>query len=209
METQYEPWEPGWETTSWEPVLEKIEQNFKRWNMCNPSLDSKHLIVQMIIGGMTQFLTNAQGMPKSIETAITKEIRTFIWNECRSPPISLTRLEHCRDSILYRLVLAYFTAHDDWASQHNITIMCRVIPHIMCSFPAIIHQTQDTFLHSCNAFPRSRLAHVLMHLCISSCIIAFHRASLRFIMHHHVPSHIIAFLRIFAFHCTSSDSIAI
>jgi hypothetical protein len=29
----------------------------------------------------------------------------------------------CRDSILYRLVLAYFMAHDHWASQHNITIM--------------------------------------------------------------------------------------
>jgi hypothetical protein len=81
------------QVTSWEPVLEKIEQNLKRWNMCNPSLDGKHLIIQMIIGGMTQFLTKAQGMPKSIETAITKKIRTFIWNERRSPPISLTRLE--------------------------------------------------------------------------------------------------------------------
>jgi len=47
----------------------------------------------------------------------------------------------CRDSILYRLVLAYFTAHDNWASQHNITIMCRAIPHIMRSFPAIMRQT--------------------------------------------------------------------
>jgi hypothetical protein len=81
------------QATSWEPVLEKIKQNLKKWNMCNPSLDGKRLIVQMIVGGMTQFLTKAQGMPKSIETAITKKIRTFIWNNRRSPPISLTRLE--------------------------------------------------------------------------------------------------------------------
>jgi hypothetical protein len=79
--------------TSWEPILEKIESNLKRWNMCHPSLDGKHLITQMNMGGMTQFITKAQGMPKSIEAAITKKIRTFIWNDCKSPPISLTRLE--------------------------------------------------------------------------------------------------------------------
>jgi hypothetical protein len=95
--------------------------------------------------------------------------------------------KRCRDSILYRLVLAYFTAHDDWASQHNITIMCRAIPHIMCSFPAITRQTQDTF-------PRSRLARVLVHLHILSCIFPFHcasshsHASSRFIAHLHISS---------------------
>jgi hypothetical protein len=36
---------------------------------------------------------------------------------------SAYHLVQCRDSILYRLVEAYFTAHDHWASQHNITIM--------------------------------------------------------------------------------------
>jgi len=104
----------------------------------------------------------------------------------------------CRDSILYRLVLAYFTTHDDWASQRNITIMCRVIPHIMRSFPAITRQTQDTFPHLRNAFPRSRLARILAHLRVSPCIFAFHRASSRSIAHLRVPS------RIFAFHRASS-----
>jgi hypothetical protein len=100
----------------------------------------------------------------------------------------------CRDSILYRLVLAYFMAHDNWASQHNITIMCRVIPHIMHSFPAITRQTQDTF-------PHSRLAHVLVHLHMSSCIFACH----------HTSSHVITHLRmsscIIVFHHASSRSI--
>jgi hypothetical protein len=106
-------------------------------------------------------------------------------------------LPRCRDSILYRLVLAYFTAHDDWASQYNITIMCRAIPYIMHSFPAITRQTQDTFPHSHNAFPRSR-------------IFAFHRASSRSITHLRVLAHlrislrIFAFSRIFAFHRASS-----
>jgi len=120
-------------------------------------------------------------------------------------------LYRCRDSILYRLVLAYFTAHDHWASQHNITIMCRAIPHIMHSFPAIMCQTQDTFLHSRNAFPHSRLARVhhasscsiahlciplcifVTHLCILSRIFAFYHASLHFITHLCILSRIFAF----------------
>jgi len=90
----------------------------------------------------------------------------------------------CRDSILYRLVLANFMAHDDWASQHNITIMCRAIPHIMCSFPAITCQTQDTFPHLRNAFPCSRLEHILAHLCI----LVHLRISSRTFIHLHVSS---------------------
>ncbi|KIK36156.1 hypothetical protein CY34DRAFT_34249, partial [Suillus luteus UH-Slu-Lm8-n1] len=81
-------------TASWEPILEKIEQNLNRWGLSHPSLDGKRLITQMIVGGMTQFLTKAQGMPKPIENTITKLIRNFIWNERRNPPISSKRLEH-------------------------------------------------------------------------------------------------------------------
>ncbi|KAG2063307.1 hypothetical protein BDR04DRAFT_947200, partial [Suillus decipiens] len=81
------------QATSWEPILTKIEKNLARWNQCHPSLDYKRLIVQMIVGGMTQFLTKAQGMPKQIETAITKKIRAFIWEGRSTFPISLARLE--------------------------------------------------------------------------------------------------------------------
>jgi hypothetical protein len=126
-------------------------------------------------------------------------------------------LMRCRDSILYRLVEAYFTAHNDWASQHNITIMCRAIPHIMLSFPAIMRQTQDTFPHSrnafphsCNAFPHSR---IFAFHCASSCSIAhlhvplrifvFHHTSSRFTAHLRILSCIFAFSHIFTFHHTS------
>ncbi|KAG1811457.1 uncharacterized protein BJ212DRAFT_1277969 [Suillus subaureus] len=47
----------------------------------------------MIIGGMTQFLTKAQGMPKNIETAIIKIMRKFIWNNKKTSPISLEQLQ--------------------------------------------------------------------------------------------------------------------
>jgi len=106
----------------------------------------------------------------------------------------------CRDSILYRLVLAYFMAHDDWASQHNITIMCRAIPHIMHNFPAMTRQTHNTFLHLRNAFPHSRLVRVLLR------IIVFYRASSHFIMHLHILAHLCISSRIIAFYRTSLHS---
>jgi hypothetical protein len=92
--------------------------------------------------------------------------------------------------------------------------------------------TQDTFPHSRDAFPRSRLVCIVAHLCISPHIFTFHHASSRSIAHLRVPSRIFAFhrasscifafhrassrftahlrvsLRIFAFHRTSSHSIA-
>jgi hypothetical protein len=104
-------------------------------------------------------------------------------------------MRQCRDSILYRLVLAHFTAHDDWASWHNITIMSRMILHIMCSFPAIMCQTHDTFPHLCNAFLCLCLVCFLMHNCISLCIFVFIVLSLHL-------AHIIAGASI---HCPASS----
>jgi hypothetical protein len=74
-------------------VLNKIEKTLTRWNLCHPSLDGKQLITQMVVGRMTQFLTKAQGMPKSIEITLKKTIWTFMWDNCKHPPISLTCLE--------------------------------------------------------------------------------------------------------------------
>jgi hypothetical protein len=46
------------------------------------------------MGGYTQFLTKAQGMPNNIETALTKIIWEFVWKEDSSPRIALDLL-HC------------------------------------------------------------------------------------------------------------------
>jgi hypothetical protein len=58
-----------------------------------PNPQGKQLIVQMIVGGTTQFLTKAQrGMPPEIEQRLAKRIRTFIWDHVHVPPISMTTL---------------------------------------------------------------------------------------------------------------------
>ena len=44
-------------------------------------LDHKHLIVQMIVGSSTQYLTKTQGTLTKIEEALIKIIRNFIQND--------------------------------------------------------------------------------------------------------------------------------
>ena len=64
----------------WEAVLDKIVRKLEIWGLSHPTLYGKWLIVQAVVGGHTQFLTKAQGMPPHIEAAITKIIRNIIWD---------------------------------------------------------------------------------------------------------------------------------
>ncbi|KAH7917437.1 hypothetical protein BV22DRAFT_1108572 [Leucogyrophana mollusca] len=77
---------------TWEQVLNKVNKALMRWKEGNPTLNGKRLIVQMIAGGMTQFLTKAQGMPENIENSLISTIRKFIWGEVKSPPIGIEHL---------------------------------------------------------------------------------------------------------------------
>ena len=75
------------EITPWEPILDKVRMTLQCWNKGHPTLDAKRHIVQMFAGGMTQFLTKAQGMPCQIEDALVKIICSFIWDESTAPPM--------------------------------------------------------------------------------------------------------------------------
>jgi hypothetical protein len=53
-----------------------------------------------------QFLTKAQGMPKPIANVLTMMTRNFIWDDKRSPPISLERLQRpCSEGGIHLLDL--------------------------------------------------------------------------------------------------------
>ena len=78
--------------TPWEPILDKIKKDLDRWNRSKPTLQGRRIIVQAVIGGRTQFLTKAQGMPISIEKALTKIARNFMWEDDSSPRIALNYL---------------------------------------------------------------------------------------------------------------------
>jgi ribonuclease HI len=77
----------------WSPILDKIKETLDRWTLANPTLDAKRLIIQMVVGGMTQFLTKAQGMPAMITKRLTTILRECLWDGKKTPPgLSLQQL---------------------------------------------------------------------------------------------------------------------
>ncbi|KAJ4471880.1 hypothetical protein C8J55DRAFT_411011, partial [Lentinula edodes] len=65
----------------WTKVIEKIDNALDRWGHSMPTMEGRRLIVIMVVGGMTQYLTKVQGMPKEIEARLEKRIRAFLWDD--------------------------------------------------------------------------------------------------------------------------------
>ena len=80
------------QVTPWAPVIERISANLKRWEAGHPTIEGRRLIVQMVVAGMTQYLTKVQGMPGSTERTLTDIIRKFTWNGEGRPAVSLDYL---------------------------------------------------------------------------------------------------------------------
>ena len=78
--------------TPWELVIDRIQKALGRYSKSHPTLHGRKVIAQIIIGGHIQFLMKAQGMPKHIENALIKILRSFIWEENNSPRIALEYL---------------------------------------------------------------------------------------------------------------------
>jgi len=76
----------------WEPILNIIKTKLNRWEKVYLMLNGKCIILQAIIGGHTQFLAKAQGMPKRIEDALMNIMTTFIWEETK-PRITMATLQ--------------------------------------------------------------------------------------------------------------------
>ncbi|KAJ3892877.1 hypothetical protein GG344DRAFT_27850, partial [Lentinula edodes] len=72
----------------WAPVLEKIDINLERWTSNGLTMEGRRHVIQMIVGGMTQYLTVVQGMPKSIEKRLAKRIKIFMWSEKDRSPVN-------------------------------------------------------------------------------------------------------------------------
>ncbi|KAI9063992.1 hypothetical protein FKP32DRAFT_1571027, partial [Trametes sanguinea] len=72
----------------WMSVVEKVRCNLNRWAKRRPTLHGKRLVVNMEVGGRTQFLTMAQGMPADIENELQKIISDFIWSDETRPLIN-------------------------------------------------------------------------------------------------------------------------
>ena len=77
---------------TWAPVLQKTEAFLERWGRCHPTLIGRRNIIQMGPGGITQYLTVVQGMPKSVEHSLNVMIRNFLWQRAKTPPVGMETL---------------------------------------------------------------------------------------------------------------------
>lgn len=63
----------------WAPVIDKVTLTLSRWNKSRPTLDGRCRAASVIVGGFTQYLTRAQGMPKQVEQAFQKLMDDFVY----------------------------------------------------------------------------------------------------------------------------------
>ena len=68
----------------WRVIVETIRKDLRRWEARYPTLEGKRHVLQMVVGGKTQFLTRAQGMPESVQKEIQKAVTEFIWGKERA-----------------------------------------------------------------------------------------------------------------------------
>ena len=82
----------------WETLLDKTKNCLKRWLRTCPSVDRKSLLIQAYVGGLTQFLTQTQGMPEHVEKALNKIINDFIWDDGKGPRVALEFLSQPKEA---------------------------------------------------------------------------------------------------------------
>ncbi|KAF8633797.1 hypothetical protein AX17_004355 [Amanita inopinata Kibby_2008] len=80
------------QTAVWTPTIDKIDDTLSQWAKSHPTLNGKCLIINMEVGGRTQYLTYVQGMPDQILRRLQKTIGSFIWNGNKRHPIALNTL---------------------------------------------------------------------------------------------------------------------
>ena len=83
--------------TPWETIMDKINKSLRMWSNTGPSIFRKKLIAQAVVGGRTQFITKAQGMPENIVETLTNAIKNFIWDDAPNPRLALTMLQDRKD----------------------------------------------------------------------------------------------------------------
>ncbi len=63
----------------WTQTLDKVEESLNQWELGHPTMEGHQLIMQMVVGGMMQFLTKVQGMPQEIEKRLEQRVQKFLW----------------------------------------------------------------------------------------------------------------------------------
>ncbi|EJD46005.1 hypothetical protein AURDEDRAFT_29686, partial [Auricularia subglabra TFB-10046 SS5] len=68
------------EANAWSVILDKTRAALKRWENMKPTLIGKSMLSHAFIGGFSQYLMAAQGMPIRIECKLEKMTLDFFWS---------------------------------------------------------------------------------------------------------------------------------
>ena len=112
--------------TPWECIIDLIKKDIERWGKIKPTMYGKHLIVQAIIGGRTQYLAKVQGMPSKTEKVIQKIIQEFLWDGESAPYIALETLKLPLDEG----GLDFSSKHPTWAVITDLLINATAPPNV-------------------------------------------------------------------------------
>jgi len=118
------------------------------WGQKKPSMEGRRHIVQMYIGGMTQYLTKVQGMPKTVEKRLEKRVRTFMWGDKTQAPVNRETL-HAPIALGGRAVLQIDSERPLWGLFAD-AILAKNIPKSERNVP--INLRINTFLQTAKKF---------------------------------------------------------
>ncbi|EJD34546.1 hypothetical protein AURDEDRAFT_47499, partial [Auricularia subglabra TFB-10046 SS5] len=68
------------EANAWSTVLDKTRDALERWGNLKPTLIGRAMLSHSFIGGYSQYLTAAQGMPARVEKKLEKMTLDFLWD---------------------------------------------------------------------------------------------------------------------------------
>jgi hypothetical protein len=108
--------------TPWPSTVDKIRNDLERWKLTNPSIEGKRHIINMFVGGRSQYLTRVQGMPNDIEDSLVELINTFLWDGKRARISSSAMYSHVSEGGKQILnIRARNEAIDLWNLQTYLT----------------------------------------------------------------------------------------
>jgi ribonuclease HI/exonuclease III len=90
--------------TPWPTVIEKIEHTLERWDRLHPPMEIRRHIINMVVMGMSQYLTKVQGMPKSIEKHLLHTTMNFMWNGKKRHSVNSDTLEQSKNNGGHKLI---------------------------------------------------------------------------------------------------------
>ncbi len=77
------------ECAVWSPTLAKVSAVIERWQRGISTVEGRRHVVQMMFGGMTQFLTDVQRMPDPVQSRLNRMIRQYLWHDRHTPLVKM------------------------------------------------------------------------------------------------------------------------